>query len=353
VSLTAGEQLGPYRIIAAIGAGGMGEVFRARDTRLEREVAVKILPAAFSSDAERRKRFLNEIRAVGALSHPNILVVHDTGEHQGAPFLVMELLEGATLRERLREGPIPPRKAVEWAAQLARGVAAAHDAGVIHRDLKPENVFLTRQGVLKVLDFGIAHLERAPSGAGNETASALTASGAVLGTAGYMAPEQVRGGTLDLRADIFAFGAVVYEMLTGQRAFPGETGVDRGHAILNLDPPNLHSLVPGLSPATAALVARCLEKDPSQRFQSMRDVGFALEAVREPTGVESSLAARRGEGCCWREPWESSPRSALESGSRSGLGRKSFLPLRSPPSSASPSAGGAPGGPASHPIRRR
>src|SRR5271169_3996016 len=220
--LTSGTKLGPYEILAPLGAGGMGEVYRARDTRLGREVALKILPQSFASDADRLRRFEQEARAVAALNHPNILAIHDIGEQGGAPFIVSELLEGSSLRVELEQGPLSARKASDYAAQIAQGLAAAHDKGIIHRDLKPENIFLTKEGRVKILDFGLAKL--APNARGEKSesdgltlTSLPTEAGMVMGTAGYMAPEQVRGAAVDSCTDIFAFGAVLYEMVSGKR----------------------------------------------------------------------------------------------------------------------------------------
>ena len=219
MGLSPGARLGPYEIQAAIGAGGMGEVYKARDTRLDRDVAIKVLPEAVANDADRLARFEREAKAVAALSHPNILAVHDTGTDAGRAFVVMELLEGETLRERLAAGPLPVRKAVDAAVQMARGLAAAHDKGLVHRDVKPENVFLTHDGQVKILDFGLAKTAATGSGA-TETAFALTDPGSVMGTVGYMAPEQVRGTPVDARTDLFALGAVLYEMLIGPAGVP-------------------------------------------------------------------------------------------------------------------------------------
>jgi Tol biopolymer transport system component len=271
----------------------MGEVYRARDPRLGRDVAIKVLPAAFSADPERLHRFEQEARAAAALNHPNILAVYDIGQHDGAPYIVSELLEGETLRERLSGGALPVRKAVEYAVQIAHGLAAAHEKGITHRDLKPENVFVTSDGRVKILDFGLAKLTQAePAGA---SLSALpttppdTVPGVVLGTIGYMAPEQVRGQTADHRSDIFAFGAILYEMLSGQRAFLGATAADTMGAILAKDRPDLPTAERHISPALIRIVDRCLEKSPAARFQTATDLAFALESVSSPS--DSAAAA--------------------------------------------------------------
>jgi eukaryotic-like serine/threonine-protein kinase len=295
MSLASGTRLGPYEIIAPIGAGGMGEIYRARDTRLGREVALKVLPESFSRDADRLRRFEQEARSVAALSHPNILAIHDIGEQDGSPFIVSELLEGSSLRAELDHGPLPPRKASDYAVQIAQGLAAAHDKSIIHRDLKPENVFITRDGRVKILDFGLAKFASA-RGAKNESAesdgltltSSPTEAGMVMGTAGYMAPEQVRGAAIDSRTDIFAFGAVLYEMLSGKRAFRRDTAAETMTAILKEEPPELSEMDQPISPGLERIVRRCLEKQPEQRFQSAKDLAFALEAL---TGTTSKTAA--------------------------------------------------------------
>ncbi|MBZ5629851.1 MAG: protein kinase [Acidobacteriia bacterium] len=292
MTLQPGTRLGPYEVQAAVGAGGMGEVYRARDTRLGRDVAIKVLPESFARDADRLRRFEQEARTVAALNHPNILAVYDTGEHQGAPYMVCELLDGQTLRAEMQEGAMGQRRAVEYASQIAEGLAAAHDQGAVHRDLKPENVFITKNGRVKILDFGLAKLARAKAAAAGDGVTAgsmsVTTPGVLLGTAGYMSPEQVRGKEVDARTDIFAFGAVLYEMLSGQRAFKGETSVETMNAILKEDPPELETEKLKVSPGLERLVRRCLEKEPARRFQSARDVGFALEAI-SGTSVGSDL----------------------------------------------------------------
>jgi Tol biopolymer transport system component/tRNA A-37 threonylcarbamoyl transferase component Bud32 len=291
--LAAGTRLGVFEILAPLGAGGMGEVYRARDPKLNRDVAIKILPEALAADPAALARFEREAQAVAALSHPNILSIHDFGVEQGAPYAVMELLEGQTLREHLREGAVPRRKAVSYALQIAAGLAAAHARGITHRDLKPENVFVTRDGQVKILDFGLAKPRPdAASGASVAlTGRVDTTPGTVLGTAGYMAPEQVRGQEVDHRADIFALGAVLYELLAGRRAFQGTTPADTMSAILKEDPPELTTTATGpVAPALDRIVRRCLEKNPDERFQSARDVAFALEAI-SGAGSDSGLAA--------------------------------------------------------------
>jgi Tol biopolymer transport system component len=294
MALAAGTRLGPYEILALLGAGGMGEVYRARDERLGREVAIKVLPAALSQDADRLRRFEQEARAAGMLNHPNILIVHDIGTHDGAPYIVSELLEGATLRARLDEGPLPVRRSVDYALQMARGLAAAHEKGIVHRDLKPENLFLTGDGRLKILDFGLAKLRPAPPVGGVDTEAPTnlphTDPGVVMGTVGYMSPEQVRGQEADHRADIFAGGAILYEMLAGQRAFQGKSAVETMHAILRDEPPGLAEMGRNIPPALERIVQHCLEKGPAARFQSAGDLAFNLEALSAASG--STLAAR-------------------------------------------------------------
>jgi serine/threonine protein kinase len=286
VTVAQGTRLGPYEVLSPLGAGGMGEVYRARDTRLGRDVAIKVLPASFASDKDRLHRFEQEASAAGTLNHPNILSIHDVGTHDGAPYVVSELLEGDTLRRRLSGTALPQRRAIDYALQLANGLAAAHEKGIVHRDLKPENVFITKDGRVKILDFGLAKLIQVN---GNEAQSnvptrrADTDPGIVLGTVGYMSPEQVRGRPLDHRSDIFAFGAILYEMLSGQRAFRGDSPADTMSAILREDPPDLSSTNHTVSTALERLVDHCLEKNPEERFHSARDLAFALEALSAST----------------------------------------------------------------------
>lgn len=289
MALSAGTKLGPYEIVAPLGSGGMGEVYRARDERLGRFVAIKVLPASFTNDADRLRRFDLEARAVAALNHPNILAVHDTGSRDGVQFIVMELLDGKTLRDMLKEGPIPVRKALALFQQVANGLAAAHDKKIVHRDLKPENIFITKDGRVKILDFGLAKQNTPLSAAETLTGPTLgapqTESGAVMGTVGYMSPEQVRGEATDHRSDVFALGAILYEMLSGQRAFKRDTGAETMTAILKDEPPEL---TPAISPGLDRIVHRCLEKQPEQRFQSVADLGFAIESLSGATTTSSA-----------------------------------------------------------------
>src|SRR5262245_24666178 len=281
------KQLGPYEILSPLGAGGMGEVWRARDTRLDREVAIKVLPADFARDADRLKRFEQEARATSALNHPNILTVHDIGNYEGSPYLVSELLEGDVLRAQLNDGPLPTRKAVEYAQQIAAGLAAAHEKGIVHRDLKPENLFVTTDGRVKILDFGLAKLKPTQVGAVDTdapTQKKITDPGTVLGTVGYMAPEQVRGQEADHRADIFGLGVILYEMLSGRRTFSGESAVEVMNAILKEEPPELGETNKQINPQLEKIVRRCLEKKSERRFQSASDLGFALEALSTSSG---------------------------------------------------------------------
>src|SRR5271167_1890593 len=292
MSLSSGSRLGPYEIVAPLGAGGMGEVFRARDTRLKREVAIKVLPQATSLDPERLRRFEQEALATAALNHPNILAVFDIGTNDGSPYVVSELLEGETLRERLRSGSLAVRKALDYALQIAHGLAAAHEKGIVHRDLKPENLFLTKDGRIKILDFGLAKLTQAESGdrMAQATLTHVTEVGTVLGTAGYMSPEQVRGVAVDARSDIFSFGAILYEMISGKRAFHGETSADTMSAILKEDPPELNETNRNVSPALERIVQHCLEKNPESRFHSASDIAFDLEHLSGLSGSAARVA---------------------------------------------------------------
>lgn len=354
MTLSPGFKLGPYEIVESIGAGGMGEVYRARDARLGRDVAVKVLPASLSRDAERLKRFEQEARAASALNHTNILTIFDVGTHEGAPYLVMELLEGETLRERLTnptgrksksrhpssqpaagsgasgssgsstgaggtgsgatgEGAssaqtgvaLPARKITDYGVQIANGLAAAHEKGIVHRDLKPENIFLTRDGHVKILDFGLAKLT-AVHGSGQvegETVSLATDPNVVMGTVGYMSPEQVRAQATDHRSDIFSLGAILYEMLTGKRAFHRTSSVETMSAILKEEPEEITASNRNISPAFERVVNHCLEKDPSARFQSARDLAFALEAVSGISGATGAQQALKPEAAAGTMRW--------------------------------------------------
>jgi TolB-like protein len=299
LTLAPGTRLGPYEIVAPLGAGGMGEVYRARDSRLDREVAVKVLPDRLASDPRALERFEREAKAVAALSHPNILAIHDFGSQEGIRYAVTELLDGATLREHLEGGPIGPRKAVDYALQLAQGLGAAHDRGIVHRDLKPDNVFVTKSGHVKILDFGLARISelRAENVTQAPTAAGATEPGTILGTVGYMSPEQVRGLPADARSDIFSFGAVLYEMLSGRRAFRTDSAIETMNAILTQEPPEFSSAEGGqaIPVGLERIVRRCLEKNAGERFQSARDVGFAIEAV---SGLSAPAATppRAAEG---------------------------------------------------------
>jgi Tol biopolymer transport system component len=287
MALRPGTRLGDYEVYSLLASGGMGEVYRARDHRLGRDVAIKVLPGFFSSDPSRLRRFEQEARAAAALNHPNILAVFQMDTYEGAPYLVSELLDGMTLREHLRRGPLSTRKAIDYAAQIARGLAAAHDRGIVHRDLKPENLFVTKDGHIKILDFGLAKLTEPHPLDSTRTRDQNTEPGMVMGTVGYMAPEQVRGEGTDHRTDIFAFGAILYEMLSGWRAFLGATRADTISAILREDPALLD-----VSPFLQRIVAHCLEKSSDARFQSAKDVAFDLTALAEATSTASPQAAQ-------------------------------------------------------------
>ncbi len=280
MSLAAGSKLGPYEVVAPIGAGGMGEVYRARDERLKRDVAVKVLPASFSQDADRLRRFENEAQTAGGLNHPNITAVYDLGSHEGSPYIVTELLEGETLRARLAGGALPVRKAIDYGLQIAHGLAAAHEKGIVHRDLKPENLFVTRDGRVKILDFGLAKLTQVEEkGPQTEVPTAGTEPGVVLGTLGYMSPEQVKGRSADARSDIFSFGAILYEMLSGSRAFQRDSAAETMSAILKEEPPDLSATNKNVHPGLDRIVRHCLEKNPEERFHSAHDLAFDLETL--------------------------------------------------------------------------
>ena len=298
MTVAPGSRIGPYEIVAPLGAGGMGEVYRARDERIGRDVAIKVLPAEFASDPDRLRRFEQEARAAGQLNHPNILAVYDVGSHEGSPYLVSELLEGQSLRERLEGGPLAPRKVIELAVQVCSGLAAAHERGIVHRDLKPENLFITGDGHVKILDFGVAkliHPEAKADPYAKTTASGpTTEAGTVLGTAAYMSPEQVRGQAVDHRSDIFSLGVVLYEMLSGTKAFHRDSAVETMNAVLKEEPAELTTLDPKVPASLARVVQHCLEKQPADRFQSTRDLAFALQALSTTSG-EARADARTGQ----------------------------------------------------------
>ncbi len=283
--LAPGTRLGPYEVVTLIGSGGMGEVYRARDVRLGRDVAVKVIRGAGARDAERLERFEQEARAAGLLNHPNVLAIYDIGTHEEAPYLVSELLEGETIRLRLASGPLQPSKVLGFARQIADGLAAAHEKGIVHRDLKPENLFITKDGRVKILDFGLAKLiqTNVAFGVDSEAATADT-SGPTVGTVSYMSPEQIRGQPVDHRSDIFSFGVVLYEMLTGRRAFQGASPVETMSAALKEDPSGLAELPAGMD----LIVEHCVEKDPANRFQSAPDLAFHLKAL-----TSASITGRR------------------------------------------------------------
>ena len=294
MALAPGAKVDGYEVLGLLGAGGMGEVYRARDPILKRDVAIKVLPSFVAKDPDRLWRFEQEAQAAAALNHPNILAVYRFGVFEGAPYLVSELLVGETLRQQLQHGPISLRRAIDMGVQIAHGLAAAHDKGIVHRDLKPENLFVTKEGRIKILDFGLAKLmQPQPLQAGKDdsapTLTYETDSGLVMGTAGYMSPEMVRGELVDHRADIFALGAILYEMLSGKRAFQQPTSAETMTAILREDPPGVSLIARNTPPGLQRVVHRCLEKNPERRFQSASDLAFALEALSD-SGISSSAA---------------------------------------------------------------
>ncbi len=318
MALAPGTRLGPYEIVSALGSGGMGEVYRARDARLERMVALKVLPAHLTASAHALSRFEREAKAVAALSHPNILAIHDFGVENGTPYAVMELLEGATLGDRLAQSSISLRKALDWAQQIARGLAAAHERGITHRDLKPQNIFVTRDALVKILDFGLAHQEAVLVEERSKDLTAGTQEGAILGTVGYMAPEQARGLPADHRSDLFSFGAILYEMLAGRRAFQKATAVETMVAILHEEPaPLAASDVPA---EVEQIVSHCLEKVPEDRFQTARDLAFALQVADRET--------RFGRTDSDSAPAERKPPSQKSSGASAGPPSIAVLPFR-------------------------
>ena len=321
MTLASGTKLGAYEILSPLGAGGMGEVYRAKDTRLGRDVAIKVLPEEFFESEERRTRFEREARLLAALNHPNVAGIHSFEEIPGPPsrhILVMELLEGETLRSALAGAKVSTKKALEWARQIAQGLAAAHEKGIVHRDLKPENVFVTKDGRIKILDFGLAKLtqaEESPNVTNLPTATRGTEPGVVMGTLGYMSPEQVKGKPADARSDIFSFGAILYEMLSGQRAFHRETAAETISAILKEDPPDISVTNQNVPPGLERLVSHCLEKNPEQRFHSAHDLAFDLESVSGASGARAAAPSAAG--------WRARPRAGsavfLLSGLAAGL----------------------------------
>ncbi len=304
MTLAAGSRLGPYEVLGPLGAGGMGEVYRARDERLKREVAIKVLPASFSADSDRLRRFEHEAQAAGGLNHPNIAAVYDIGSHEGAPYIVMELVDGETLRARLAGGALPSRKAIDYAVQIAHGLAAAHEKGIVHRDLKPENLFLTKDGRVKILDFGLAkltHMAIQNDATSAPTATLVTKPGIAMGTPSYMSPEQVRAEPVDHRSDIFSLGTILYEMLSGDRPFRGASVIETMTAILKEDPPDLSVTNQNVPPGLGRIVRHCLEKTVEQRFQSARDLAFDLQGLSTVSGELPAAATRQSRAGSMRE----------------------------------------------------
>ena len=305
-ALEAGTRIGPYEIVARIGAGGMSEVYRAFDPRIRRDVAIKVLPPTLAKFADRLHRFEQEARAVGALNHPNLLTIFDTGKSDGRPYIVTELLEGETLRTLLRDNGssvrLPLRKAIDYGIQIANGLAAAHDRGIVHRDLKPENVFVTRDGRVKILDFGVAKLRTAADDDLSEenTIEQDTSPGTVIGTVGYMSPEQVRGQTVDPRSDLFSLGTLLYEMVAGEHPFRGNSPADTMSAILREEPRELTAINPNVTPGLDRVIRHCMEKHPEQRFQSARDLAFQLDMLSSASGSAPTLESSIAE--TWRRP---------------------------------------------------
>ena len=295
MGLSSGTLLGPYEILATLGAGGMGEVYRARDTRLGRQVAIKVIPTALLGEGDRLRRFEQEARSASALTHPNILTIFDLGTHEGAPFLVMELLEGQTLTERLSRARLPIPKALDYAVQMAQGLAAAHAKGIVHRDLKPDNVFITTQDRVKLLDFGLAKQLSWPASGGQtelptQAFGSGTEAGVILGSVGYLSPEQARGEAADTRSDVFSFGCVLYEMLGGRRAFAGGSAIETLHAILKVEPPRLATQVAGLPSDLERTVERCLAKRPEERYASAVELARSLQALAPGPASDKALA---------------------------------------------------------------
>ena len=342
MTIESGQQLLHYRVVEKIGEGGMGQVWRAVDTKLDREVAIKVLPSELADNPQHLARLEREAKAIAALSHPNILAIHDFGTDNGTAFVVTELLEGETLRERLAQSAIGPRKAAEFGRQIARGLASAHDKGIVHRDIKPENLFVTRDGRVKILDFGLATDKNVPGPAARKTdphgatRTSLTAPGTVLGTVDYMSPEQVRGEPADHRSDIFSLGSVLYEMMSGERPFRKETTAETMTGILKEEPPELTSSSGDVSPAAAAIIRRCLEKRTGERFHSAHDLAFSLEALSSQSGSSGAMAALTGVAAPRRRPGMAAVIGMLVLGIALGAGAVVLLhPETTPVESAS------------------
>ncbi len=290
-SLATGSQLGPYQVHALIGRGGIGEVYRAHDSRLNRNVAVKVLCPRLASDAASVARFTREARTTALLNHPNVVAVHDVGLQDGVPFVVSELLDGKTLREQMQEGPLPLRTAIGYTLDIARGLAAAHRLGIVHRDLKPENIFITQDDRVKILDFGLAKCRDVVP---DDDSSTATTSGIIVGTVGYASPEQLRGGAVDARADLFSVGVMLYEMLAGVAPYRRESAIETLHAILKEHPAPLRRCKRHIPTELDAIVARCLEKSPDQRFQTAQDLAFSLDlALRKDSDEGHRRLTRR------------------------------------------------------------
>jgi eukaryotic-like serine/threonine-protein kinase len=334
VRLTRGSRLGPYEVLSTLGTGGMAEVYRARDTRLGRDVALKVINEALTGDPELLERFEQEARLAGSLNHPNLVAVYDVGLHEGSPYFITELLQGEPLRQRLARGRVPLDSALDWSSQLAEGLAAVHARGIVHRDVKPENVFVSSDGHVKLLDFGIAKLvegSRPEGGHGlledtvTPTGHGRTQTGAIVGTPAYMSPEQVRGERVDARTDVFSLGAVMHEMLSGDRPFSGASMVEKAHAVLHDDPAPL----PNVPPLVAQVVRRCLAKEPDNRFQSARDLAFALEMLRSDVGPKSRSSPETRPSLVRRRWWVPAVIAALAAGAFLVITR--LQPVRAPP----------------------